>query len=310
VSASAPLPVSAVEVTHSAKRARTVPDRFAQLPTSRGHRAPKPVTPAEKQEKKVQRLVQQCASLKQRAETAEHSLKSSVAKQRKQLQKSKDTERATILSTVARICERSRRQVPLRDATEQQSKQELVQDQRTLSEAWECIRSPTDARQSAQSMESAQAIDHYNRHAAFGRKMSLRARFICGVLAGRFWDGTNPGGAKQERERVDAATASNFEKWCAAGHLHTSMKARLCFVYCSSFSACRCCSRKSGLRWSATSFPAFCAWRRPSSRGRSSPNTRRRGWTLSAKRHRSPVRLLRPLFCCWRQPSSLTASPV
>lgn len=185
-----------------------------------------------KHEKKVQRLMQQCASLKQWVETAEHSLKSSVAKQRKQLHQSKETERAAMLSKVARLCEWSQQQEPLLDSMEQkrQQAQELEQDQQTLPEASEWIGSPTDARASVQSMEAAQAIEHYNTHAAFGRKMWLRARFLCGVLAARFWDGTNPAGAQQERERIcspaTVSTASNFEKWCGAGHLHTSMKVR------------------------------------------------------------------------------------
>ena len=130
-----------------------------------------------------------------------------------------------MLVKVKRICELSRRQhVAGHDSAPLISKQELVDDQRTLSETWESINSPQEARQSLLLLQPAHAVEHYNRHAAFGRKMSLRERYICGVLAARFWDGTNPTRAKQEREQIDAKTASNFEKWCGAGHLHTSMK--------------------------------------------------------------------------------------
>lgn len=218
-----------------AKRSRTTPERFAMLPAVQA--GPRPAAPkaavTDKQEKKVQRLMQQCTKLKQRAETAEHSLNVTLADQREQRHKSKDHERAAMLAKVERICELSRSAQQHHssiDSAVSSSKQELIDDQHTLAETWEWLNSPQHTRESAQSMQTAQAIAQYNRHAAFGRKMSLRERYICGVLAARFWDGTNPSRARQEREQVDAKTASNFEKWCSAGHLHTSMRVSGAFV--------------------------------------------------------------------------------
>lgn len=52
--------------------------------------------------------MQQCTKLKERADTAEHSLKATLADQREQRHKSKEHERATMLVKVERICELSR----------------------------------------------------------------------------------------------------------------------------------------------------------------------------------------------------------